>query len=163
MFSLGLIAAAAASGCPAIPVQSTHNPLLGAGFADSPRWIEPKPRRLYAVMWSGRAVDGRFSVYAHGFNPVTGISEKIMWVVPRSDRPRAGYRIRMSWWRGGERRRVQYAGRSAAGSSRPGHLYRRGIYPSILNAPDEGCWKLKLHTGKVDATIHVLVQPQPQP
>jgi hypothetical protein len=109
-------------------------------------------------MWSGRAVDGRFSIYAHGFNPVTGINEKIMWVVAPQAKRLASTRLRIDWIKDGRRRRVQ-----RFGDRRRWARYRHEtVYPSVLDAPSTGCWKLRIRTGRVHATMYVLVQPQPR-
>ena len=155
---LAMVVSGAAGGCPAPHVHTTANPLLPHGFRHDSRWIAPAPRRLLAVMWAGRAVDGRFSVYAHGFNPVTGINEKIMWVVPRKAVPLSGRTLRFEWRRDG---------RSVVQSQHgyPGSRHERSarIYPSILVAPSPGCWKLRVKIGRIKETMYVLVQPQPQP
>lgn len=164
MLPLAVIAlAASGAGCPAPAVQTSDNPYLPAEFTHGSRWIAPSPRRLYAVMWSGRAVNGRFSVFAHGFNPVTGINEKIMWVVPNRTSARSGKRISVTWRRHGRTARVQRFGRSGdVPGTRRGRELWVPIYPSILRAPSQGCWKLRIRTGRIRTTMFVLVQPQPQ-
>jgi hypothetical protein len=164
MFLAGMIAAAV-SGCPAIPVRTTPNPLLGGPFEErSSSWIAPKPKRLYGVLWTDHSVDGRFAVYARGDDPKTDVGDKVMWLVPRGRTHLSGRRLRIAWWRGGERRLVQYAGRAGEVPRTPrGRKLFRAIYPSGLYAPDEGCWKLRLRTGKIRAAFDVLAQPQPQP
>jgi hypothetical protein len=151
---------AAVAGCPAPPVHTTPNPLLPREFVRGSRWIAPEPRRLLAVMWSGRAVDGRFSVYARGVNPVTGIAEKIMWVVPARATARANRGMRIAWRRG-DRRYVQ-DDPSGVGKPLGKRLDEPLIYPSTLRAPSPGCWRLTLRTGRIKTTMRVLVQPQPQ-
>jgi hypothetical protein len=155
---LAIAASAPAPGCPAPAVHTERNALLPAEFRDASRWFTARPQRLYGIMWSGRAVDGRLSVYAHGSNPITGISEKIMWIVPQAVKRQAGTRLRMQWIRAGRVRKVQRVG------DPPRHASSRHytMYPSILRAPAPGCWTLKLRTGRVRATIRVLVQPQPR-
>jgi hypothetical protein len=147
----------AASGCPAPHVHTTANPLLPRPFAHGSRWIAPAPRRLLAVMWAGRAVDGRFSVYAHGLDPVTGTAEKIMWVVPWRAVRRSGSTLRLEWTRG-RRRFVQR--QTGVDGSRQQRSAR--IYPSILRPPAPGCWKLRVKINRIEDTMYVLVQPQPR-
>jgi hypothetical protein len=155
---LAIAASGVAPGCPAPAVHTDDNALLPAPFNHESTWFSARANRLYAVMWSGRAVDGRFSVYAHGFDPVTHINEKIMWVVPPRAKRLAGTRLRIDWIKDGRVRRVQ-----RFGDKRQWVRYRHEtIYPSILDAPSTGCWQLRLRTGRVRATIHVLVQPQPR-
>jgi len=156
MIGLGLIVAAVAS-CPAPAVQEPPNPVMRSLRMP---WFTAEPRQLYGLMWSGRAVDGRWSLYAHGFNPVTEISEKTMWVVDPRARLLAGPRLRLTWRRDGRVRRVQRFGWSP---DRPDGRPRRIFYPSIPNAPSPGCWKLRVKTGRIRATLRVLVQPQPRP
>jgi hypothetical protein len=157
MVGLGLIVAAVAS-CPAPAVKEPPNPVMRSLRMP---WFTAEPRQLYGLMWSGRAVDGRWSLYAHGGNPVTGISEKTMWVVDPRARLLAGPRLRLAWRRDGRVRRVQRFGWSP--DSDPRRRRPRVIfYPSIPNAPSPGCWKLRLKTGQIKTTIRVLVIPQPQ-
>lgn len=152
------IVASGAGGCSAPPVRTHDNPLLPREFVEGSRWIAPKRKRQYAVMWAGRAVDGRFSVYAGGNNPVTGINEKIMWVVPARATGLASTRMRIEWRRDGES--VVQRGAQRAGSPARRQPHPR-IYPSILRPPEPGCWKLRLATGKIRSTIYVIVQAPP--
>ena len=156
---LAITASGAAAGCPAPFVHEGPNRLMPRPFNLHSRWIAPEPRKLLAVMWSGRAVDGRFSVYAGGRNPVTGINEKIMWVVPARATGLTGTRLKLVWLRAG-RRHVQvnqgYPGRRQQRISRP------RIYPSILKPPAPGCWKLRIRIGRIRSTMHVIVQPPPR-
>jgi hypothetical protein len=156
---LAIAAAGVAPGCPAPAVHTDDNALLPAPFDHGSRWFAARPGTLYAVMWSGRAVDGRFSVYAHGFNPVNGINEKIMWVIPYRLRRLASTRLRIDWIKDGRRQRVQRYGDSPRHSDGARHYI---VYPSILRAPSTGCWKLRLTSGHIHVGMHVLVQPQPR-
>src|SRR4051794_3766785 len=160
MFAAALLALAvsgAAAGCTAPRVHTDANRLLPYGFKHGSRWIAPDPQRLLAVMWAGRAVGGRFSVYAHGFNPVTGINEKIMWVVPKRKVHLSGSTLRLEWRRDG-RNFVQ----RQSGVSGSRHQRFPRIYPSILAPPSPGCWKLRVKIGRIKETMFVLAQPQPQ-
>jgi hypothetical protein len=160
---LALAMAASGGGCPAPIVQTERNPLLPPEFVEGSRWIAPGAHTLYAVMWAGRAVDGRFSVYAGGFNPVTGINEKIMWVVPARRTDASSPRLRLVW-RLGQSRFVQVT-RAAGASTTRGHETRGSprprIYPSVLRPPREGCWRLAVNTGRIRETMHVIVTPPP--
>ena len=81
-----------------------------------------------------------------------------MWVVPQRVKRLASSRLRIEWRKDGRLRRVQGFG------DPPRWALKRHetIYPSILNAPSPGCWQLRLRTGRIRATMHVLVQPQPR-
>jgi hypothetical protein len=160
---LGLAMAASGGACPAPVVHTERDPLLPPPFVEGSRWIAPGAHTLHAVMWAGRAVDGRFSVYAGGFDPVTGINEKIMWVVPARVARASSARLRLVW-RMGQSRFVQVT-RAAGTPVTRGHEPRRSprprIYPSVLKPPREGCWRLAVNTGRIRETMHVIVTPAP--
>ena len=141
----------AASTCGA-RVHEEPNPILGT--LSGGRWVAGSPRRsgLVGYLFGGEVVDGRFAVYAGGLNPGTRSSEKILWILPQ--RKRVGLRLAISGRKDGSttvtyRRRL----REASSAQTPGHLY-----PSILDLPVPGCWKLTLRTGKISATVSVLAQ-----
>ena len=97
-------------------------------------------------------MNGRLAVYAGGVNPGTRANEKILWIVSR--RKRVGPRLVISGRKDGStavtyRRRLAEAGSAQV----PGHNY-----PSILDLPVPGCWKLTLRTAKISATVSVLAQ-----
>jgi hypothetical protein len=97
-------------------------------------------------------VNGRFAVYTGGLNPGTRTNEKILWIIAK--RKRVGPRLAISGRKDGSslvtyRRRLAEAGSEQV----PGYNY-----PSILDLPVPGCWKLTLRTGKVAATVSVLAQ-----
>jgi hypothetical protein len=128
------------------------NPLLGT--LGRSRWVAGSPRTsgLIGVLFGGEVVNGRLAVYAGGVNPGTRANEKILWIVSR--RKRAGSRLAISGRKDGStavtyRRRLPEAGSAQV----PGYNY-----PSILDLPVPGCWKLTLRTGRVTATVSVLAQ-----
>jgi hypothetical protein len=133
-------------------VHREANPTLGTLSGD--RWVAGIPRTsgLIGDLFGGEVVNGRLAVYAGGVNPGTRGNEKILWIVPR--RKRAGPRLVISGRRDGSTA-VTYRRRFAeAGSAQvPGYNY-----PSILDLPVPGCWKLTIRTGKVTATVLVLAQ-----
>ncbi len=133
-------------------VHQESNPLLGT--LSGGRWIAGSPRKagLVGYLFGGEAVEGRFAVYTGGLNPGTRTSEKILWIVPR--RKRVGPRLAISGRRDGSTT-VTYRRRLAETRSEqtPHHLF-----PSTLDLPVPGCWKLTLRTGKVSATVSVLAQ-----
>jgi hypothetical protein len=133
-------------------VHREPNPILGT--LSGGRWVAGSPRTsgLVGYLFGGEVVDGRFAVYTGGLNPGTRTSEKILWIVPK--RKRVGPRLAISGRKDGSTT-VTYRRRLAeAGSVQPpGHQY-----PSILDLPVPGCWKLTLRTGKVSATVSVLAQ-----
>jgi hypothetical protein len=133
-------------------VHHEANPLLGT--LSGGRWVAGSPRtsRLVGYLFGGEVVDGRFAVYTGGLNPGTRASEKILWILPQ--RKRVGLRLAISGRKDGSttvtyRRRLD----EASSAQTPGHLY-----PSILDLPVPGCWKLTLRTGKISATVSVLAQ-----
>jgi hypothetical protein len=112
----------------------------------------PRASGLLGYLFGGEVVDGRFAVYTGGLDPGTRTSEKILWIVPK--RKRVGPRLVISGRKDGATA-VTYRRRLAEASSEqtPGHLY-----PSILDLPVPGCWKLTLRTAKISATVSVLAQ-----
>jgi len=148
----------------AAPATSSHAQACGArvhreanptlGTLSGGRWVAGSPRTsgLVGALFGGEVVNGRLAVYAGGVNPGTRGNEKILWIVAR--RKRAGPRLVISGRRDGSTA-VTYRRRFAeAGSVQvPGYNY-----PSILDLPVPGCWKLTLRTGKVTATVSVLAQ-----
>jgi hypothetical protein len=140
-----------ASACGA-RVHREPNPLLGT--LSGGRWVAGSPRtsRLVGYLFGGEVVEGRFAVYTGGLNPGTRSSEKILWILPQ--RKRVGLVLAISGRRDGSTA-VTYRRRlgEASSAQTPGHLY-----PSILDLPVPGCWKLTLRTGKISATVSVLAQ-----
>jgi hypothetical protein len=112
-------------------------------------------------MWSGRAVGGRFSVYAGGVNKATGINEKIMWIVPGRAADDSDLTLRLVWRRGGRDYPQRYGGGATDGRQgrRPEGASRS--YPSILRPPSPGCWKLRVVTGRIKVSMLVIVTPPP--
>jgi hypothetical protein len=112
----------------------------------------PRASGLIGVLFGGEVVNGRLAVYAGGVNPGTRAHEKILWILP--GRKHVGPRLVISGRKDGSNA-VTYRRRLAAtGSAQvPGYNY-----PSILDLPVPGCWKLTLRTGKVTATVSVLAQ-----
>ena len=160
------LAAVVVCGLAAAPAVSSHaqtspcgarvrqgpNPLLGT--LGKSRWVAGSPRTsgLIGVLFGGEVVNGRLAVYAGGVNPGTRANEKILWVLP--PRKRVGPRLVVSGRKDGSTA-VTYRRRLAAtGSAQvPGYNY-----PSILDLPVPGCWKLTLRTAKISATVSVLAQ-----
>jgi hypothetical protein len=133
-------------------VHREANPTLGT--LSGGRWVAGSPRTsgLVGYLFGGEVVNGRFAVYTGGLNPGTRTKEKILWIVPK--RKRVGSRLAISGRKDGSttvtyRRRLPEAGSAQV----PGYNY-----PSILDLPVPGCWKLTLRTGKVTATVRVLAQ-----
>lgn len=154
-------ARASAPVCPAARVH--HEPNARLGTLDGGAWVAPTPRAagLFGSLFGGREVDGRFSVYAGGRNPINGASEKVLWILA-SGAPGGG-RLTIA----GRRLRVTASGRvrvtrgafrhvawEASSDQTPGRLF-----PSILDVPRPGCWRLTLRTGPVSARMIVTVQP----
>jgi hypothetical protein len=133
-------------------VHQEPNPQLGT--LSGGRWVAGSPRTsgLVGYLFGGEVVDGRFAVYTGGLNPGTRTTEKILWILPK--RKRVGARLAISGRKDGStavtyRRRFAEAGSADV----PGYGY-----PSILDLPVPGCWKLTLRTAKITATVSVLAQ-----
>ena len=148
--------------CSPTRVHHEPNPVLGS--LSGGRWIEGRPltARLLGYLWGGEEVRGRFALYAGGRNPVSGTSEKILWIAPQHAPVGASLRLI------GQRlhfnftlRRYEPTGRSftqrfgAASSDQT----QGQLFPSIVDAPRAGCWRLTLRTGRVYAVVVALVQP----
>jgi hypothetical protein len=133
-------------------VHQEPNPQLGT--LSGGRWVAGSPRTssLLGYLFGGEVVNGRFAVYTGGLDPGTRTSEKILWILPK--RKRVGPRLVISGRKDGSTA-VTYRRRLAAtGSGQvPGYNY-----PSILDLPVPGCWKLTLRTAKISATVSVLAQ-----
>jgi hypothetical protein len=133
-------------------VHREPNSILGT--LSGGRWVAGSPRRsgLVGYLFGGEVVNGRLAVYTGGLNPGTRTTEKILWIV--SKRRRVGPRLAISGRKDGSST-VTYRRRFAEAGSvdPPGYQY-----PSILDLPVPGCWKLTLRTGKVSATVSVLAQ-----
>jgi hypothetical protein len=126
------------------------------GTLNGGRWVAAAPASagIIGFLFGGEEVNGRLAVYAGGQNPVSGGSEKILWLVDPGVRVGPSLRIvgRRLHGRGSFRQTV-YEGFSA---ETPGH-----DFPSIIDAPRAGCWRLRLRTRNVSARVIVLVQPPP--
>ena len=124
------------------------------GTLSGSRWVAGSPRTsgLVGVLFGGEVVNDRLAVYAGGVNPGTRANEKILWLLPK--RKRVGPRLVISGRKDGSTA-VTYRRRFAeTGSAQvPGYNY-----PSILDLPVPGCWKLTLRTAKISATVSVLAQ-----
>lgn len=138
--------------CPAARVHDEPIPMI-KGLTGS-RWVLGTPARMRLMGWlfGGEVVDGRFAVFAGGTNPTNQVDEKILWIVPLSKR--VGPRLAISGRLNGSSR-ITYRRRYAEASSEqtPAHLF-----PSVLDLPRAGCWKLTLTSGPIKANVTVLAQ-----
>jgi hypothetical protein len=147
-------AASSRAGSSACGGRVHREPNRQLGTLSGGRWVAGSPRTsgLVGYLFGGEVVNGRFAVYTGGLNPGTRASEKILWIVPR--RKHVGALLAISGRKDGSTT-VTYRRRLGEVSSAqtPGHLY-----PSILDLPVPGCWKLTLRTAKISATVGVLAQ-----
>jgi hypothetical protein len=138
----------ASAACLAAPVRNDGNPAIrGLGRAS---WIAPRPGPIFGVLFGGRALNGRFSVYTGGVDPKTRLSEKVLWIVPLRARSRAGSSLHIVGRLGHKRFTQRF--NQAWSEQTPGLLFA-----SILRAPSPGCWELNLRTGQIQARTRVLV------
>jgi hypothetical protein len=101
-------------------------------------------------------VDGRFALHVgHLRDPVTGLSQKILWVLPPGYRKYVGPRLVFTGRLDGV---VRYRA-STYGTSRAGDP--NYYFPSILAPPLAGCWSMTLTTGRLKARLTVLVREHP--
>jgi hypothetical protein len=153
---LALLAGASAQarpvpGCAATVVHRTPN--RGIGSLSGSRWIRLRSSTpgVFGVLFGGEVVGGRLALYAGGKNPFTGGNEKILWLVPRrarigSDTRLVGRRLDSSG------SFVEHLGEAGAGST-PGR-----DFPSIVDVPKAGCWRLTLRSGGLSAAAVALVR-----
>jgi hypothetical protein len=153
----------AASTCPAARVRHEVNPAFGTAL--QARWVAAQPRSsaITGVLFGGEEIDGRFALYPGGHNPVTDTNEKVLWVVDPGSRVGSwltivGHRIRV----------VGTRVRLARGSFRSRRFFEAGseqtpgrIFPSIVNVPKPGCWRLEVRSGPRKGRLIVFVQPVP--
>lgn len=101
-------------------------------------------------------VDGRFALHVGPLrDPVTELSQKILWVLPGKYRRYVGPQLAFTWRLDGVvRSRACTYGTSRAGD--PNYYF-----PSILAPPLAGCWTLTLMTGRLKARLTVLVREHP--
>jgi hypothetical protein len=101
-------------------------------------------------------VDGRFALHVGPLrDPLTGLSQKILWVLPSTYRRYAGPQLAFTGRINGV---VQYRARFyGAGRAGDSNLY----FPSNLAPPAPGCWTLTLTTGRLKARLTVLVREHP--
>ena len=146
-----------ASSCTATRVH--HEPIPFVRGLTGSSWIAGTPARmrLFGWLFGGEVVDGRFAVFAGGTNPTNRVDEKILWIVPLSKR--VGPRLAISGRLNGSSR-ITYRRRYAEASSEqtPAHLF-----PSVLDLPRAGCWKLTLTSGPIKAMVTVFAQQPPPP
>ena len=161
--SESLAVARSASTCPAARVRHEVNPAFGTAL--QARWVAAQPRSsaITGVLFGGEEIDGRFALYAGGHNPVTDTNEKVLWVVDPGSRVGSwltivGHRIRV----------VGTRVRLARGSFRSRRFFEAGseqtpgrIFPSIVNVPKPGCWRLEVRSGPRKGRLIVFVQPVP--
>jgi hypothetical protein len=99
-------------------------------------------------------VDGRFRLRVGTYRDrETGLSQKIPWF-SRAGAPVAR-RLRVRGTRLGPDTRhfTQVLRRAVNGGSRG-----RSVFPSVLNPPAEGCWRLRLTSGRATGRLTVLVR-----
>jgi hypothetical protein len=131
-----LLAAVALVGCPASTVHYNATP-VGAP------WVATRAVTGHLFAYGGRtlmdagvnAADG-LVLYTHGRTPDG--ATKILWVVRR----RFGPTLRLKGTR-----------MDGPGSFTQRLAHGGGHFPSIVDVPAAGCWKLALQTGKVRATF----------
>ena len=99
-------------------------------------------------------VDGRFSLRVGALRTRSGLSQKIPWF------PAAGTHVGSTLV---VRGRALSAPRSRTFTQtfRGAFVGTRTMFPTIIAPPSTGCWMLTLTTGRMSASIAVLVRPRP--
>jgi hypothetical protein len=152
--------ASVAVSCPAAIVH--HEPNARLGSLSGGPWIRAHPVRttLIGYMFGGHEVNGRFAVYAGGEDPVSHRSQKILWILKPGARAAARLRIdgvRLALGPHGVRRvktdRFHESFASAYSEQTPGILF-----PSSIDVPRAGCWRLTLGSGHISARVVVIAE-----
>jgi len=132
------LAAIALAACPASTVH------YGPTSVGTP-WVSSGPITGHLFAYGGRTLmDGRVNgsdglvLYTHG-RTLSGAT-KILWVV------RKRYSAKLT---------LHATRLDGAGSFTQSFSHRGGQFPSIVDLPGAGCWRLSLRTGKVRATFVV--------
>lgn len=145
-----IVGAALASGCPAAPVQhgvNVQSPIDVAPWVASGRGVTRLVGRLDAG-YLGTLGDRRVRD-AEGLVLYAGRQYKIAWLPRQSSGTGAFLSI------AGTR-----LGEPGSFSSRNRQAISR-FYPSTLTVPAAGCWRVRLGTGRLRWTIHLLVIEPP--
>jgi hypothetical protein len=139
------LAALALAGCPASTVH------YGPTSVGTP-WVSSGSITGHLFAYGGRTLmDGRVNgsdglvLYTHG-RTLSG-DTKILWVV------RKRYSAKLT---------LHATRLDGAGSFTQSFSHRGGQFPSIVDLPGAGCWRLSLRTGKVRATFVVLAVELPE-
>jgi hypothetical protein len=142
------------TGCPAALVHHGRHARFAGG-----RYVRLKPRStpLIGHLFGGEEVDGRLAVYAGGENPVRHTSEKVLWIAGLHSH--IGPRLRII----GRRMRVLPVGlvptsdrfRDSFGSAGSDQI-PNVLFPSVIDVPRGGCWRLTLRTGRVRGRLYVI-------
>jgi hypothetical protein len=98
-------------------------------------------------------VNGRFSLRVGGMR-TTQMSSKILWLLPDSYRD-VGALIVTGRRIGGGRFTQTF---TEAGASTPPNMR---FFPSIINPPATGCWRLWFQLGELRASALMLARPRP--
>jgi hypothetical protein len=101
-------------------------------------------------------VNGRFRLHVGKFrDPITGLSQKIPWFIPRTYPVRAS--LVVVGRRVGSAARFRNVLHQSWSSSDP----KRWVFPSSFSPPSAGCWRLTFQSGPVTAKLTVLVTNRP--
>jgi hypothetical protein len=106
--------------------------------------------------WSWQTSDGRALLYAGGVGPGE-VNMKVPWWVKR----RWGSSLTVSGRRIGAPGSFRQTFPAALGFSShpPGYL---AVFPSIVDVPTAGCWRLRVSTGKLAGVLVVKVIARPR-
>jgi hypothetical protein len=136
-----LLAAAALLGCPATTVH----------YSTSPPWVQSGAITGRVFAYGGRTLmDGRVNgsdglvLYTHG-RTLSGTT-KILWIV------RKGYGATLT---------LRATRLDGEGAFTQRFAHRGGQFPSIVDLPGPGCWRLSLRTGNARASFVVRAVDQP--
>jgi hypothetical protein len=139
---LGPLSVLAAAACLATPVSADRSRIhvgpftgyLAAGYDD---------------------VDGRFSLRVGGMRTKAGLSSKIPWWLPMSYRD-VGELVVTGRLIGARGHFTQTFPEAMFSETPDSH-----VYPSIIDPPKTGCWRLTFKAGAVKATVVMLARPRP--
>jgi hypothetical protein len=97
-------------------------------------------------------VGGRFSLHAGPYRVPGGLTQKIPWFVQPGHGARDSLTVTGTRLTKPVRRFTQQFARAYASGE------RRVVFPSIVNPPSPGCWRLTLRSGTSTGVITVLVR-----
>jgi hypothetical protein len=156
---VGLVVALSATegqGSGGEPLGNPDDSITGGGFCPATRVHGARVRAgpfVGGIVRRYDVVDGRFRLHVGRYRDrASGLSQKIPWRISRQ--ADVGRRLRIDARRlpPGPPRRFRQVLHRAGGDG------RQWVFPSIINPPAEGCWRMDLTSGGTAGSLIVLVR-----